>query len=61
MMAMRADVDPVNDSAASDAPTAKVRVDVAVRPFCKKRSLPGGGGEVGKRSFQLLLGFCVEI
>jgi hypothetical protein len=47
-MAMRADVDPVHDSAASDATTAKVRVDVAVRPFFKKRSLPGGGGEVGK-------------
>jgi hypothetical protein len=53
MMAMRADVDPVNDSAASDATTAKVRVDVAVRHFCKQRSLPGGGGEVEKWTFQL--------
>ena len=55
MMAMRADVDPVNDSAASDATTAKVRVDVAVRHFCKQRSLPSGGGEVKKWSFQLRL------
>jgi hypothetical protein len=54
MMAMRADVDPVNDSAASDATTAKVRVDVAVRPFCKKTKPPRwrrGGGENGAFNF----------